>query len=205
MITADDIKLLIASGEGNNVEFKVSVPSKVKELTGEVCAFANAAGGVLLIGVNDSKEIKGVNIGNTKHSAIQDSLNEISPHLLCSLSLIEVDDKTIGVIEAPSGPNKPYVLSGAIYVRIGPNTQKLTTAEQMRDFFQQSGRIYFDEALCPDFLPATMIDRDCLPVFKADARISAGVPDEQLFSNLKLYSGNHTFKNGAVLFIGKNL
>lgn len=48
MMTAEDIQLIVASGEGYNAEFKVSVPSKVRELTEEVCAFANAAGGVLL-------------------------------------------------------------------------------------------------------------------------------------------------------------
>lgn len=37
MITVEDIKLLVASGEGYNVEFKVSIPSKVKELSEEVC------------------------------------------------------------------------------------------------------------------------------------------------------------------------
>jgi ATP-dependent DNA helicase RecG len=153
MVTGGDIKLLIASGEGYNAEFKLNIPPKVKELTEEVCAFANAAGGVLLIGVNDANEIKGVSIDNSKRSAIQNSLNEITPHLACSLSFVDVDGKSVGVIEVPSGPNKPYVLSGAIYVRIGPNTQKLTTAEQMRDFFQQSDRIYFDEAPCSEFIP----------------------------------------------------
>ncbi|GBL35248.1 hypothetical protein EMGBS15_08430 [Filimonas sp.] len=110
MITANDIKLLVALGEGYNAEFKVSVPSKVRELTEEVCAFANAAGGVLLLGVNDANEIKGISIDNVKRSAIQNSLGDISPHLTCSINLIEVDGKTIGVIEVPSGPNKPYVL-----------------------------------------------------------------------------------------------
>ena len=43
MITAEDIKLLASSGEGYNVEFKITVPSKVRELTEEICAFANAA------------------------------------------------------------------------------------------------------------------------------------------------------------------
>jgi ATP-dependent DNA helicase RecG len=203
MITADDIKLLVASGEGYNAEFKISVPAKVKELAEEVCAFANAAGGVLLIGVNDANEIKGVSIDNTKRSAIQNSFNEITPHLACSLSLLDVDGKSIGVIEVPSGTNKPYVLSGAIYVRIGPNTQKLTTAEQMRDFFQQADRIYFDEAPCKDFDADTMLDKDFLPVFKAESRISPGVPDQQLFKSLKLFSSGHTFKNGAVLFFGQ--
>lgn len=204
MITAEDIKLIAASGEGYNAEFKIAVPNKVKELTEEICAFANAAGGVLFIGINDSNEIKGVNIDNSKRSSIQNSLNEITPHLSCSLSLVVVDGKTVGVIEVPSGPNKPYVLSGAIYVRIGPNTQKLTTAEQMRDFFQQADKIYFDEAPCKEFSSTTMIDTDFLPIFKADAKISVAVPDEQLFDNLKLYSTNKTFKNGAVLFFGKN-
>ena len=52
MVTPEDIQLLIAGGEGYNAEFKVSVPAKVKELSEEVCAFANAAGGVLLIGID---------------------------------------------------------------------------------------------------------------------------------------------------------
>lgn len=203
MITAEDIHLIVASGEGYNAEFKVAVPAKLKELTEEVCAFANAAGGVLLIGVSDDNEIKGINIANAKRSAIQNSLGEISPALHCSFHLVEVEGKTIGVIEVLSGPKKPYVLSGAIYVRIGPNTQKLTSAEEMRDFFQLSDRIYFDEAPCKEFDADTMVANDFLPVFKTESNISAGISDYQLFSNLKLLSNGNIFKNGAVLFFGK--
>jgi ATP-dependent DNA helicase RecG len=203
MITADDIKLFIASGEGYNTEFKLSVPSKVKELSEEICAFANAAGGVLLIGVNDKNQIIGLTIDNAKRSAIQNSMGEISPHLSCSLQIVKVDGKDIGVIEVPSGPNKPYVLSGAIYVRIGPNTQKLTTAEQMRDFFQTSGKMYFEEMPCTGFEPDTMVDTNLLALFKTEARMGANVPDSQLFNNLKLYTNGQTFKNGAALFFGK--
>jgi len=60
MTMIDDIKLLLLSGEGYNAEFKLNVPSKVKEISEEVCAFANAAGGTLLIGVNDRNEILGL-------------------------------------------------------------------------------------------------------------------------------------------------
>ena len=203
MITADDIRMIVNSGEGYNAEFKVSVPSKVKELTEEICAFANAAGGVLLIGVNDDNDIIGVNIDNSKRSAIQNSLGEITPPLHCSIDLVEVDGKTIGVIEVASGLNKPYVLSGAIYIRIGPNTQKLTTAEQMRDFFQHSDKIYFDEVPCNGFNPLTDVDTDFLFNFRSESHISNTVPDEQIFFNLKLYNNEHQFKNGSVLFFGK--
>ena len=134
MLTANDLKLLLGSGEGYNAEFKVSVPSKVKELTEEVCAFANAAGGVLLLGVSDANEIKGVSIDNAKRSAIQNSLNDITPHLACSLSIVEVDGKSIGVIEVPSGPNKPYVGSG-----IGRIQDLMKGARLPEPVFQKQG------------------------------------------------------------------
>ena len=170
MITADDIRLFANAGEGYNAEFKATVPAKVKDLTEEVCAFANAAGGTLLIGINDNNQIIGCSIDNAKRSAIQNSLSEITPHLA---------------------------------FRIGPNTQKLTTAEQMRDFFQQASKIYFDEMPCLEFVTSDMLDKEFLPIFKANAKITDGVPDEQLFTNLKLYTNGNTFKNGAALFFGK--
>ena len=61
---------LIAQGEGQHVEFKESVPSKVRELSEEVCAFSNATGGYVLIGVNNKSEfVKGFTIDNTKRSS----------------------------------------------------------------------------------------------------------------------------------------
>lgn len=57
MMTVLELENLISSGEGYNTEFKVSFPSKVKEITEEICAFANAAGGTLLIGVDDKNTI----------------------------------------------------------------------------------------------------------------------------------------------------
>lgn len=203
MITAEDIHILTRSGEGYNVEFKVSIPSKVRELTEEVCAFANAAGGVVLIGIDDQNKLRGASLDNSKKSAIQHSISEITPALHCSISQMEVEGKNIVAIEVPSGVNKPYVFSGAIYVRIGPNSQKLTTAEQMRDFFQQSDKIYFDEGTCKEFNPTDEIDHELFEEFKSLSHLNANVADHQIFSNLKLYSENNWFKNGAVLFFGK--
>jgi len=203
MITAEDIQLLVGSGEGYNAEFKISVPSKVRELTEEVCAFANAAGGVILIGVDDQNTINGVTIDNSKHSAIQNSINDITPSLHCSIHKVTIEEKTIVVIEVLSGSNKPYVFSGAIYVRIGPNSQKLTSAEQMRDFFQQSDKLYFDEGLCEKFDPNTEINNELFRDFKIQAHIGENIDDHQIFSNLKFCSEKGHFKNGAVLFFGK--
>ena len=204
MLNPTEIKSIIASGEGYNAEFKVSIPSKIKEITEEVCAFANASGGVVLIGVDDTNTIKGITIDNAKRSAIQNSINEISPVLKCDFNIVEVDGKDIAVIEVPSGQNKPYVLSGAIYVRQGPNSQKLTTVEEMRDFFQQADKIYFDDAICKEANIEDDIAKENINTFRFEAGLVNVTSNEQLFTNLKLVTNDGQLKNGAVLFFGSN-
>ena len=203
-LTPEDIKSIVQAGEGYNAEFKIRVPNKLKELTEEICAFANAAGGVLLIGVSDDNVVHGVTIDNGKRSAIQNSLNEINPHLVTDFYAVEVDEKTVWVIEVNTGIQKPYALSGAIYVRQGPCTQKLTTVEQMRDFFQQSDRIYFDEAPCSDFDLTKDINQNWFEEFRLQSGLSKSVSQEQIIHNLKLVLPDGSIKNGGVLFFGNS-
>ncbi len=98
MMTVLELENLISSGEGYNTEFKVSFPSKVKEITEEICAFANAAGGTLLIGVDDKNTIQGVAFDNAKRSVLQNSIGEISPTLHCEIHTMEIEGKEIVVI-----------------------------------------------------------------------------------------------------------
>jgi len=204
MMNVDRINSSIALGEGHQVEFKVSVPLKVRELTEEICAFANSAGGILLIGVNDANEIIGISIDNAKRSAIQNSISEISPQLHCTFDIVNVKGLNVFVIEVPSGNDKPYLFSGAIYVRVGPNCQKLTKAEQMRDFFQQANKLYFDEATCKTFDPDTQIEESNFKTFRNEAGLQNSISDQQILQNLQLYSQDGLFKRGAVLFFGSH-
>ncbi|MEQ9218909.1 MAG: putative DNA binding domain-containing protein [Cyclobacteriaceae bacterium] len=203
-MTAEELQTLISSGEGYQAEWKRSVPSKVKELTEEICAFANAAGGTLLVGVDDHNQIIGAAVTNAKLSAIQNSINEINPPVQISMETVALDGKEVLCIEVPSGKQKPYVFSGAIYVRQGPNTQNLTTAEQMRDFFQQSDRIFFDELPVPEFDSQRDLDQDIFELFRKAARFSPAVSNEQIIRNLRLTDTDGLFKMGSVLFFGKS-
>lgn len=203
MLTPLEIKAIVEAGEGYNAEFKEKVPAKVREISQEICAFANAAGGTLLLGVSDHNEIKGVTINNVKRSAIQDSIQLINPQLHCPFYKVTIEEKEVWVIEVSSGPQKPYTLSGAIYIRQGPNTQKITSVEQMRDFFQQANRIYFDESPCPGFNIKKDLEEDYFEEFRAMANLSPGISREQILDNLKLQLEDGIFKNGAVLFFAK--
>jgi len=164
--TEEQIRTLVSQGEGYNLEFKESIPSKVRTLTEEICAFANAAGGILIIGVADDNRLVGASFDNAQRSAVMHSIGEITPPLTCDVSTCIVDDKLLIIFDVPSGPDKPYVYSGSIFVRIGANSQKITTAEQMRDFFQKGNKLYYEETACKRFRPSDL-DTAILSEFKA--------------------------------------
>lgn len=203
MLNTETIQSLIDSGEGYNVEFKVRAPSKVRELTEEICAFANADGGYLLIGVDDNGQVVGTNLENDKRSAIQSSISEISPALHCELYSVNVEGKTVWVIDIPSGKDKPYIFSGSIYVREGANSQKLRTVEEMRYFFQECNKIFFDHIPCSWFNIDTDADEQAIKDFRTEAQLSSSTGDKQIFENLELFTDKGIAKNGTAMFFGK--
>ncbi len=75
-MTHDQLHDLIADGEGPTVEFKRSL---TKDLGRELCAFANADGGVILLGVADSGRIVGVDNRNRVKSRIQSTARSADP------------------------------------------------------------------------------------------------------------------------------
>lgn len=88
-------------------------------------------------------------------------------------------------------------------MRQGPNSQKLTTVEEMRNFFQQAEKIYFDEASCKEIDITKDIPKENIDTFRFEAGLVNKTSDEQVFSNLKLISNDGYLKNGAVLFFAK--
>ena len=204
MMTSQQIESLIAQGEGYNIEFKQSIPSKASELAEEICAFANAAGGTLLIGIDDKGVVVGVSIDNVSRSRIQNILNAIEPHFPVSFSEIVLNNKTVFCIECESGSQKPYTVSGAIIIRNGPNSEKITSVQRMRDFFQQSDKIFFDEVECKSFILKEHFDESYFLEFLKSAGISNSLDNNTILQNLKLFSYKQMFKNAAVLFFAKN-
>ena len=200
MQTTAYIQQLIRQGEGPQVEFKVRVPSKVRELTEEVCAFANADGGYALIGIDDKGKTVGANLDNQARSAIQGSISEISPALKVEMYAVTLEGLFVWVIEVPSGKDKPYIYGGSIYVREGANTQKLKTAEEMRQFFVLCNKIYFDAMPCQRFSLQEDVNPVMMADFRREARISEVITDAQIFDNLQLITEEGDAKNAAAMF-----
>jgi len=114
----DELQLIIEEGEGYRIEFKESMTSIDKELI----AFANSSGGRIFLGVTDDKGIKGVKITNKLKSQIQDISNNCQP----PIKIILVEYENILIINVREGEDKPYKCSSGFYLRVGPNSQKLS-------------------------------------------------------------------------------
>ena len=202
MLTASQILELVKGGEGYNVDFKRNVPSKVKEISDEVASFANVAGGYVLIGVDNNNQIIGTEIDNNKGSAIQDTISEISPALKCEIYPVDVEGKKVWVVEVPSGKDKPYINGGVIYVREGANCQKLRSAEEIRAFFAEYAKIFYDAIPCRWFDIDKDIEFGNFQTFMEMSNLSHTLSTRRLFENLELLTEEGIPKNATALFFG---
>lgn len=87
----------------------------------DVCAFANANGGTLYIGVpsDQRKDPVGVSKPNDSIKKLQHELGKrISPQLECEVDTMETRDKTVVRVLVPRGDDPPYAVDdNKIYVR----------------------------------------------------------------------------------------
>jgi ATP-dependent DNA helicase RecG len=88
---------------------------------------------------------------------------------------------------------------GAIYVREGANCQKLTTAEEIRSFFQTSNRIYFDAIPCPRFDLNKDLDENSVKHFRYESNITGSVSTNQILDNLRVFDESGAAKNGSTV------
>ena len=105
-----NIRSILSQPEGKTLEFKRDLSSS-RPVMKTLVAFANTAGGRLVIGVDDDKKIVGVDhpldIEERLCSMIADS---IAPRLVPNIELVTIRNKTLLVIEVfPSGQRPHYL------------------------------------------------------------------------------------------------
>ncbi len=187
---------LIETGEGYNLEFKESLSDTLGK---EICAFANANGGKILLGVADDKTIRGINITNALRSQVQDIARKLDPHL----GVVLEETANVLVVSVPEGGEKPYSIAGKFYIRQGANCQQLERNE-IREFFQNEGRVLFDEKPNPNFDIGKDISKMAFDNFARRAKISRVIGRAQLLGNLLLMEGGR-IKNAGVLLFCRNV
>ena len=194
----EEVSLLLSEGEGYKVEFK----ENISKLDKEIVAFANSSGGLILVGIDDTGIIKGVNVTNALKSQVQDIANNCEPK---ADILMESCDNIL-VIKVLEGGDKPYKCSSGFYKRIGPNSQKLSR-DEIISLFKSEGRSKFDEMINSKFNYPDDFDMDKYKNFIGLAGLSESVDIEKSLVSLGVaekQDGRLSFNNAGVMFFAKD-
>lgn len=198
----DDI---ISSPEGKTLEFKRDLSSP-KPLVKTLMAFANTAGGKLVIGVDDAKQVVGVSNPLDEEERLCNLITDsIAPRLVPNVEMLTVEGKTLLLVEVfCSGSRPPWLKSegadAGVYVRLG-STNRQADAALIGELHRSVEGVAFDEMPMPD-LGLDALDLD------AARLLFAGVStlDPQALRTLKLvtlYQSQSVPTKGAVLLFGK--
>ena len=103
-----DLLELIEKGENLNCEFKRKFSTHEK-IAKEMIAFANTKGGAILLGVDDDREIIGVESEKTEAALIEETANDYcEPPLKYQIEFIDVRGKEVVIVNIPESDNKPH-------------------------------------------------------------------------------------------------
>ena len=116
------IKNLIKQGESGQLEFKEVV--RKEDIAKTLCAFLNAEGGMILIGVKDDGKIIGIDQAEKYETELKQYLfQSIIPEAPVTVSIEQIGIKKILSVKVWNGSKPPYILNdGKIFYRRGSRT-----------------------------------------------------------------------------------
>lgn len=119
-----ELKLVLASGENEFIEFKSSVP-RPEIFARNIAAFSNASGGTVLFGIRDDGSVTGAD-----PHRVQEALGkaQISLSAVPSTAVYEIpyQGKTVVAVDVERATSGPMLSEGAALMRLGSNISPIT-------------------------------------------------------------------------------
>jgi ATP-dependent DNA helicase RecG len=107
---------LILLGENKYIEFKSLY---TKSLLKTVSAYANYHDGIILVGINDQKEIVGIENLDDTRLQIENAINDaIDPRPYYEIEVKQYEQKNVLLIQIFKGDNTPYLYEKKAYKRL---------------------------------------------------------------------------------------
>lgn len=199
------IETLIENGEGTEIEFKENLP-KDDSICKSICALANTKGGVIIIGVSNDSDIKGI---ENDFDQLQIKISQLNirvsptPTIYIEKVTISQTNKYIATINVQEPTENSYhTYSGAVYIRVGSTNQRLEGQTQL-DFLRNKQLITFDESYTKGVTQSHLNEEKILKYLKLrgmDNYLSDhSLEDFLLNTKLATRNGTYKIKNAAVL------
>ena len=144
-----EITEILRQPEGKTLEFKRDLSSP-NPILRTIAAFANTAGGTLLIGVEDkTRHVRGIENPLALEERVANLVSDaISPRLLPDIELLRYRNSHVLAVKVYPSPNRPHHLglepANGTYVRVG-STNRQADADLIAELHRYSRRECFDE------------------------------------------------------------
>lgn len=200
------IKDLLARNEGKTFEFKENF-RPVQNILRTVVAFANTAGGTLVIGVRDrTKEVVGVKNALDEEERIASIFSDnIRPTLVPEIQIVSWRDRELIVIKVPHLVGPFYIRSEGpgkgVYVRLG-STNRRAGPELIAGIQRLAVNIFFDEQPCTE-VNTEAIDFRAASEFFARVSRKITLSTRRSLGLIVTHAGREFPSRGAVLLFGK--
>lgn len=195
----------ILAGENKVIEFKEQMPSNEK-IAKTIISFSNTSGGKLLIGIDDTRKIVGIqneDIFELKDRIASIIFDNCYPNIIPEIYTTNIEDKIILVIEIFRGSLVPYYLksegkNNGTYIRIGATNRK-ASYENILELERQKRNVSFDEELEYE-VEFEKLNLECLKIEFED--VGKKLDSEKLF-NMKLIKSenNKIYPTKALLIL----
>ncbi len=200
---------IISQGETSKVEFKGDIDSPDK-LNAEMVAFANSLGGLLIIGVDDNADVKGLSKDQLKkyqNLAMNLAANNTKPPIgSIWTEVVKIEDKNVLLIYIEKGITLYRDKNHTVWVRSGPNKRKVIDNAEMSRLMQEKKLLYAEQQIIGN---ATLADVN-IGLFKEfyKNRFEEVIIDkkgevERILNNLKLLV-NDNLTLASLLLFGNN-
>ena len=200
-----DLKQRIVQGENTTTEFKENFDQEVIETA---AAFANTDSGIILIGVSDSGEIRGITIGK---ETLRNWSNRIAqatePRVSLEIGSVDVEGKSVLWIRIAECSIKPVSAKGRCYKRVG-NSNRIMSPQEIAQMHLQAVGQTWDQLLVAS-AGMDEIDEKKVDWYLTRRETIRNVPKPQdmnmtdLLRNIKSLSDEGTPTYAGILFFGQ--
>ena len=206
-MTEKELRDLIKERE--HVELKSSL-SLMNEIIQAISAFSNTKGGRVIIGVDDSEKVLGVEIGKGTIENLANTIGQnTEPKVQPTIKVETIDNKKIIIIEVKESLDKLVLAFGRPFKRVGKSSPRMSKDEYERLILEKHReKLYFDSQICKG---ATLedINTSKLKIFLEKVRferkleISPNVSVKEVLEKLNLMKDG-SLTNAAIFLFGKN-
>lgn len=214
-VNEQQIQDLIRGGEGISTEFKTCRNQLNRDVYETVCAFLNRHGGTLLLGVQDSGDITGIDpdaIQQIKKDFVTAVNNpqKLTPATYLSVERVEVNDKTVLYIYVPES-SQVHRCNGRIYDRNEDGDFDITDhTVQVARLYQRKDASFSENKIYP-WIQVADLRADLIEKCRNYVRIKAkdhpwaSMDDLQLLQSAGLYLTDPFTKESGVTLAGTML